>query len=81
MNLKCNVYKCNINMSDKFDVNDMTDSENMVLLDIINTYMSTLIDLAIDMLKDRKHEQKKYTSEDIDKFVSTLNTLKDRLSK
>lgn len=68
-------------MSDKFDVNDITDSENMVLLDIINTYMSTLIDLAIDMLKDRKHEQKKYTSEDIDKFVSTLNTLKDRLSK
>lgn len=71
----------NINMSDKLDVNDITDNENIVLLDILNTYMSTLLDLAVDMLEDRKREQKKYTSENIDKFVSTLNTLKDRLSK
>lgn len=68
-------------MSDKLDVNDITDNENIVLLDILNTYMSTLLDLAVDMLEDRKREQKKYTSENIDKFVSTLNTLKDRLSK
>lgn len=68
-------------MSDKLDVNDITDNDNMVLLDILNTYMSTLLDLAVDMLEDRKREQKKYTSENIDKFVSTLNTLKDRLPK
>lgn len=68
-------------MSDKFDVNDITDSENMVLLDILNTYMSALLDLVVDMLEDSKREQKKYTSNDIDKFLSTLNTLKDRLSK
>lgn len=71
----------NINMSDKLDVNDITDNDNMVLLDILNTYMSTLLDLAIDMLEDKKREQKKYTSNDVDKFVSTLNTLKDRLPK
>ena len=63
------------------DNNDITDNENAVLLDIINTYMSTLLDLAADMLEDRKREQKKYTSNDVDKFVSSLNTLKDRLSK
>lgn len=68
-------------MSDKLDVNDITDNENIVLLDILNTYMSALLDLAVDMLEDRKREQKKYTSENIDKFVSTLNTLKDKLSK
>lgn len=68
-------------MSDKLDVNDITDNENIVLLDILNTYMSALLDLAVDMLEDRKREQKKYTSENIDKFVSTLNTLKDRLPK
>ena len=71
----------NINMSDKLDVNDITDNDNIVLLDILNTYMSTLLDLAVDMLEDKKREQKKYTSNDVDKFVSTLNTLKDRLSK
>ena len=71
----------NINMSDKFDVNDITDNDNIVLLDILNTYMSTLLDLAVDMLEDKKREQKKYTSNDVDKFVSTLNTLKDRLPK
>lgn len=71
----------NINMSDKLDVNDITDNDNIVLLDILNTYMSTLLDLAIDMLEDKKREQKKYTSNDVDKFVSTLNTLKDRLPK
>ena len=71
----------NINMSDKLDVNDITDNDNMVLLDILNTYMSTLLDLAVDMLEDKKREQKKYTSNDVDKFVSTLNTLKDRLPK
>ena len=43
--------------------------------------MSTLLDLAVDMLEDKKREQKKYTSNDVDKFVSTLNTLKDRLPK
>ena len=68
-------------MSDKLDVNDITDNDNMVLLDILNTYMSTLLDLAVDMLEDKKREQKKYTSNDVDKFVSTLNTLKDRLPK
>ena len=68
-------------MSDKLDVNDITDNENIVLLDILNTYMSALLDLAVDMLEDRKREQKKYTSENIDKFVSILNTLKDRLPK
>lgn len=71
----------NINMSDKFDVNDITDNDNIVLLDILNTYMSTLLDLAVDMLEDKKRDQKKYTSNDVDKFVSTLNTLKDRLPK
>lgn len=71
----------NINMSDKLDVNDITDNDNIVLLDILNTYMSTLLDLAVDMLEDKKRDQKKYTSNDVDKFVSTLNTLKDRLSK
>lgn len=71
----------NINMSDKLDVNDITDNDNIVLLDILNTYMSTLLDLAVDMLEDKKREQKKYTSNDVDKFVSTLNTLKDRLPK
>lgn len=71
----------NINMSDKLDINDITDNDNMVLLDILNTYMSTLLDLAVDIIEDRKREQKKYTSENIDKFVSTLNTLKDRLPK
>lgn len=68
-------------MSDKLDVNDITDNDNIVLLDILNTYMSTLLDLAVDMLEDKKREQKKYTSNDVDKFVSTLNTLKDRLPK
>lgn len=71
----------NINMSDKLDVNDITDNDNIVLLDILNTYISTLLDLAVDIIEDRKREQKKYTSENIDKFVSTLNTLKDRLPK
>lgn len=71
----------NINMSDKLDVNDITDNDNIVLLDILNTYMSTLLDLAVDMLEDKKREQKKYTSNDVDKFVSTLNTIKDRLPK
>ena len=71
----------NINMSDKLDINDITDNDNMVLLDILNTYMSTLLDLAVDMLEDKKREQKKYTSNDVDKFVSILNTLKDRLPK
>lgn len=71
----------NINMSDKLDVNDITDNDNIVLLDILNTYMSTLLDLAVDMLEDKKRDQKKYTSNDVDKFVSTLNTLKDRLPK
>ena len=71
----------NINMSDKLDVNDITDNDNIVLLDILNTYMSTLLDLAVDRLEDKKREQKKYTSNDVDKFVSTLNTLKDRLPK
>ena len=71
----------NINMSDKLDVNDITDNDNIVLLDILNTYMSTLLDLAVDMLEDKKREQKKYTSNDVDKFVSTLNTLKDKLPK
>lgn len=71
----------NINMSDKLDVNDITDNDNIVLLDILNTYMSTLLDLAVDMLEDKKREQKKYTSNDVDKFVSILNTLKDRLPK
>ena len=71
----------NINMSDKLDVNDITDNDNIVLLDILNTYMSTLLDLAVDMLEDKKREQKKYTSNDVDKFVSTLNILKDRLPK
>lgn len=71
----------NINMSDKLDINDITDNDNIVLLDILNTYMSTLLDLAVDMLEDKKREQKKYTSNDVDKFVSTLNTLKDRLPK
>ena len=61
--------------------NDITDNENTVLLDILNTYMSAFFNLAVDMLEDRKRKQKKYTSENIDKFVSTLNTLKDRLSK
>ena len=68
-------------MSDKLNVNDITDNENTVLLDILKTYMSALLDLAVDMLEDSKREQKKYTSNDIDKFLSTLNTLKDRLSK
>ena len=68
-------------MSDKLDVNDITDNDNIVLLDILNTYMSTLLDLAVDMLEDKKRDQKKYTSNDVDKFVSTLNTLKDRLPK
>lgn len=71
----------NINMSDKLDVNDITDNDNIVLLDILNTYISTLLDLAVDMLEDKKREQKKYTSNDVDKFVSTLNILKDRLPK
>lgn len=71
----------NINMSDKLDVNDITDNDNIVLLDILNTYMSTLLDLAVDMFEDKKREQKKYTSNDVDKFVSILNTLKDRLPK
>ena len=71
----------NINMSDKLDVNDITDNDNIVLLDILNTYMSTLLDLAVDMLEDKKRDQKKYTSNDVDKFVSILNTLKDRLPK
>ena len=71
----------NINMSDKLDINDITDNDNIVLLDILNTYMSTLLDLAVDMLEDKKREQKKYTSNDVDKFVSTLNILKDRLPK
>ena len=71
----------NINMIDKLDVNDITDNDNIVLLDILNTYMSTLLDLAVDMLEDKKREQKKYTSNDVDKFVSILNTLKDRLPK
>ena len=44
----------NINMSDKLDVNDITDNYNIVLLDILNTYMSTLLDLAVDMLEDKK---------------------------
>lgn len=80
-NVWCILNNANINMSDKLDVNDITDNENIVLLDILNTYMSALLDLAVDMLEDRKREQKKYTSENIDKFVSTLNTLKDRLPK
>lgn len=71
----------NINMSDKLDINDITDNDNIVLLDILNTYMSTLLDLAVDIIEDKKREQKKYTSNDVDKFVSTLNTLKDRLPK
>lgn len=42
--------------------------------------LSTFLDLAVDMLKDILHEQKKYTLEDIDKFVYIM-TLKNKLSK
>lgn len=63
----------------KPDVNDI--NNKMVILDISNTYLSTFLDIAVDMLEDRKREQKKYTSENIDKFVSSMNTLQDRLSK
>lgn len=63
----------------KPDVNYI--NNNLIVFDILNTYMSTFLDLAVDIIEDRKREQKKYTSENIDKFVSTLNTLKDRLPK
>lgn len=51
------------------------------MISILNAYMTTLLDSVVDVLEDRNRKQKKYTSEDIDKFVLTIKTLSSRLSK
>ena len=55
--------------------------ENTIMISILNAYMTTLFDSVVDVLEDRNRKQKKYTSEDIDKFVLTIKTLSSRLSK
>lgn len=50
-------------------------SNDAAFASMINTYAAALFDTAIDIIEDRNREQKKYTSENIDKFISSIRIL------
>lgn len=50
-------------------------------IDTIDNCMFVLRGIAMDIIKDEQREQKNYTKEDVDKFITTINSLIDRMSK